>query len=109
MLPFDVDPLKLTVAAHELVPILVTPDCDAIEPIKNVTASEDSTWPIRTPNESIAFRIVMRLLFISVIGVPIQAGSGVGSGIGLGIGGHIILIYNKQARYGFYIKNHLIM
>ena len=45
----DIDPLKLTVAAQELreplsmVPLLITPDCDAIEPIKNVTASEDST------------------------------------------------------------------
>jgi hypothetical protein len=43
MLPLDVNPLKLTVAAYELVPILVTPDCDAIEPIKNVAASKDST------------------------------------------------------------------
>jgi hypothetical protein len=108
-LPLDINPLKLAAAAHELVPILVIPDCDAIKPIENVTASEDFIWPIRTPNESIAFRIVVRLLFILVVGVSIQAGSGVGSGVGLGIGGHIILIYNKQARYGFYIKNHLIM
>jgi hypothetical protein len=87
----DVDPLKLAAAAYELVPILVTPDCDAIKPIENVTASEDSTWPIRTPNESIAFRMVVRLLFISVIGVPIQAGSGVGSGIGSGVGSGVVL------------------
>jgi hypothetical protein len=85
VLLLDIDPLKLAVAAHELVPILVTPDCDAIEPIKNVAANEDSTWPIRTPNESIAFRMVIRLLFISVMGVTIQAGSGVGSGIGSGV------------------------
>jgi hypothetical protein len=91
VLPLNVDPLKLAVAAQELkkplplVPLLITPDCDAIEPIKNVAASENSTWPIRTPNESIAFRIVVRLLFISVIGVTIQADSGVGSGIGSGI------------------------
>jgi hypothetical protein len=45
----NVDPLKLIVTAQELreplplVPILITPDCDAIKPIKNVTASEDST------------------------------------------------------------------
>jgi hypothetical protein len=68
-----------------LVPLLVTPDCDAIEPIENVTASEDSTWPIRTPNESIVFRMVIRLLFISVVGVTIQADSGVGSEIGSGV------------------------
>ena len=43
MLPLDIDPLKLAVAAHELVPILVTPDCDAIEPIEDVAASKDST------------------------------------------------------------------
>jgi hypothetical protein len=67
----DVDPLKLAVAAHKLVPILVTPDCDTIKPIEDVAASEDSTWPIRTPNESIAFRMVVRLLFISVMGVTI--------------------------------------
>jgi hypothetical protein len=69
-----------------MVSLLVTPDCDAIEPIENVAASEDFTWPIRTPNESIVFRMVVRLLFISVIGVTILAGSGVGSGIGLGVG-----------------------
>jgi hypothetical protein len=94
----DVDPLKLAVAAQELkeplplVPLLVTPDCDAIEPIKNVAASEDSTWPIRTPNESIAFRMVIRLLFISVVGVTIQAGSGIGSGIGSEIGSGVVLL-----------------
>jgi hypothetical protein len=71
MLLLDVDSLKLAVAAHKLVPILVTPDCDAIEPIENVAASEDFIWPIRTPNESIAFRMVVRLLFISVMGVII--------------------------------------
>ena len=75
-----------------LVPLLVTPDCDAIEPIKDVAASEDSTWPIRTPNKSIAFRMVVRLLFISVIGVIIQAGSGVGSGVGSGIGSGVVLL-----------------
>jgi hypothetical protein len=74
-----------------LVLILITPDCDAIEPIENVTASKDSTWPIRTPNESIAFRMVIRLLFILVIGVPIQAGSGVGLGVGSGISSGVIL------------------
>jgi hypothetical protein len=79
-------------AAHELVLILVTPDCDAIEPIKNVTASEDSTWPIRTPNESIVFRMVIRLLFISVVGVTIQADSGVGSGVGSEIGSGVVLL-----------------
>jgi hypothetical protein len=48
MLSLDVDPLKLAVAAQELrelfslVPLLVTPDCDAIELIKDVAASEDS-------------------------------------------------------------------
>ena len=72
-----------------MVPILVTPDCDAIEPIKDVAASEDSTWPIRTPNKSIAFRMIIRLLFISVIGVIILAGSGIGLGVGLGVGSRI--------------------
>jgi hypothetical protein len=91
ILPLDINPLKLAAAAHELVLILVTPDCDAIEPIENVTASEDSTWPIRTPNESIAFRIVMRLLFISVVDVLIQAGSRVGLGIGSGVGSGVVL------------------
>jgi hypothetical protein len=91
----DIDPLKLAVAAQELkelfplIPLLVIPDCDAIEPIEDVTASKDSIWPIRTPNKSIAFRIVIRLLFISVVGVTIQAGSGVGSGVGSGIGSGI--------------------
>jgi hypothetical protein len=75
-----------------LVPLLVTPDCDAIEPIEDVAASEDSTWPIRTPNESIAFRMVIRLLFISVIGVIIQAGSGVGLRVGLGISSGVVLL-----------------
>ena len=95
ILLLNVNPLKLAVAAQELreplslVPLLVTPDCDAIEPIKNVAASEDSTWPIRTPNESIAFRMVVRLLFISVVGVIILAGLGVGSGVGLGIGSRV--------------------
>jgi hypothetical protein len=94
----DVDPLKLAVAAQELreslslVSLLVTPDCDAIEPIKDVTASEDSTWPIRTPNKSIAFRMVIRLLFISVIGVTIQAGLGIGSGVGSRVGSGVILL-----------------
>jgi hypothetical protein len=106
MLLLDVNPLKLTVAAQELkeplplVPLLVTPDCDAIKPIENVTASEDSIWPIRTPNESIAFKIVVRLLFISVVGVTIQAGLGVGLGVGsgvclgvgLGIGSGVVLL-----------------
>jgi hypothetical protein len=86
MFPLDVNPLKFAVAAHELVLILIIPDCDAIEPIEDVAASEDFIWPIRTPNESIAFKIVIRLLFISVVGVIIQAGSGIGSGVGLGIG-----------------------
>jgi hypothetical protein len=95
ILSLDVNPLKLAVAAQELreplplIPLLVTPDCDAIEPIKDVTASKDFIWPIRTPNESIAFRIVVRLLFISVVGVTIQAGSGIGSGVGSGIGSEI--------------------
>jgi hypothetical protein len=95
VLPLDVDPLKLAVAAQELreplpmVPLLVIPDCDAIEPIEDVTASEDSTWLIHTPNESIAFRMVVRLLFISVVGVSILAGSGVGSGVGSGFGSGI--------------------
>jgi len=71
VLPLNIDPLKFTVAAHELVPILITPDCDAIKLIKDVTASEDSIWPIRTPNKSIAFKMVVRLLFISVVGVSI--------------------------------------
>jgi hypothetical protein len=75
-----------------LVPLLVTPDCDAVEHIKNVTASEDSTWPIRTPNESIVFRMVIRLLFISVVGVTIQADSGVGSGVGSEIGSGVVLL-----------------
>jgi hypothetical protein len=49
ILPLDVNPLKLAVAAQELkeplplVPLLVTPDCDAIKPIKNVAASKNST------------------------------------------------------------------
>jgi hypothetical protein len=77
ILPLNVDPLKLAIATQELkkplplISLLVTPDCDTIKPVKNVTASEDSTWPIRTPNESIAFRMVVRLLFISIIGVTI--------------------------------------
>jgi hypothetical protein len=39
MLLLDVDPLKLAMAAQELreplslVPLLITPDCDVIEPI----------------------------------------------------------------------------
>jgi hypothetical protein len=91
----DVNPLKLVVAAQELreplslVSLLVIPDCDVIEPIEDVTASEDFIWPIRTPNESIAFRMVVRLLFISVVGVIIQAGSGVGLRVGLGVGSGI--------------------
>jgi hypothetical protein len=91
----NVDPLKLAVAAQELreplllVLLLITPDCDAIEPIENVATSENSIWPIRTPNESIAFRIIIRLLFISVVGVIIQAGSGIGSGVGLEVGSGI--------------------
>jgi hypothetical protein len=95
VLPLDINPLKLAMAAQELkeslslVPLLVTPDCDAIEPIKDVTANKDSIWPIRTPNESIAFKMIVRLLFISVIGVTIQAGSGVSSGVGLGVGSGI--------------------
>jgi hypothetical protein len=91
MFPLDVDPLKFAAAAHKLVPILVTPDCDVIEPIEDVTASKNFTWPIRTPNESIVFRMVMRLLFISVIGVPIQAGLGVGSGVGSKINSGVVL------------------
>ena len=79
----------MLIPAYELVPILVIPDCDAIEPIEDVAASEDSIWPIRTPNESIAFRMVVRLLFISVVGVIILAGLGVGSGVGLGIGSRV--------------------
>jgi hypothetical protein len=92
MLLLDINPLKLTVAAQELreplpmVLLLITPDCDAIKLIKDVAASKNSIWPIRTPNESIAFRMIVRLLFISIVGVTILAGSGVGSGIGLGIG-----------------------
>ena len=62
-----------------MVPLLVTPDCDAIEPIKNVATSEDFTWPIRTPNESIAFKIIIRLLFISVIGVTARISSEISS------------------------------
>jgi hypothetical protein len=95
----DIDPLKFGMAAQKLrkpfsiISLLITPDCDVIKPIKNVTASEDSIWPIRTPNKSIAFRMVIRLLFISVVGVIIQAGlkigsrigSEVGSGVGLGV------------------------
>jgi hypothetical protein len=102
VLPLDVNPLKLAVTAQELrepflmVPLLVTPDCDAIEPIKNVTASKDFTWPIRTPNELIAFKMVIRLLFISVVGVIILAGSEIGSRIGsevgLGINSGVILL-----------------
>jgi hypothetical protein len=48
ILLLNIDPLKLAVAAQELkeslpmVPLLITPDCDAIEFIKNITASEDS-------------------------------------------------------------------
>ena len=47
MLLFDIDPLKLVMAAQELkepllmVPLLIIPDCDAIEPIENVAASKD--------------------------------------------------------------------
>jgi hypothetical protein len=95
MLPLNIDPLKLAVAAQELreffpmVPLLITPDCDAIKPIEDVAASKDSIWPIRTPNESIAFRMVVRLLFISVVGVTILAGSEVGLGIGSEIGSGI--------------------
>jgi hypothetical protein len=95
ILLLDIDPLKLAIAAQELkelfslIPLLVTPDCDAIKPIENVTASEDSTWPIRTPNKSIAFKMIIRLLFISVMGVTIQAGLKVGSEIGLGVGSGI--------------------
>jgi hypothetical protein len=98
LLPLNINPLKLAMAAQELreplplVPLLVTPDCDAIEPIEDVTASENSTWPIRTPNESIVFRMVIRLLFISVIGVIIQAGSEVGSGVGSGINSGVVLL-----------------
>jgi hypothetical protein len=94
----DIDPLKLAVAAQELrkpfllVLLLVIPDCDAIELIEDVAASEDSTWLIRTPNESIAFRMVVRLLFISVVGVTIQAGSGVGLGVGSGVGSGVVLL-----------------
>ena len=72
-----------------MVPLLIIPDCDAIEPIENVAASENFTWPIRTLNESIAFKMVVRLLFISVIGVIILAGSGVGLGVGSGVGSRI--------------------
>jgi hypothetical protein len=49
MFLLDIDPLKLAVAAQKLreplplVPILITPDCDAIEPIEDVAASEDFT------------------------------------------------------------------
>jgi hypothetical protein len=95
VLLLDINPLKLAMAAQELrkplpmIPLLVTPDCDVIKPIENVAASEDSTWPIRTPNELIAFKMVVRLLFISVIGVTIQAGSEIDSGIGSGIGSEI--------------------
>jgi hypothetical protein len=77
MFLLNVNLLKLTMAAQELreplplIPLLITPDCDAIKSIKNVAASKDSTWPIRTPNKSIAFRMVVRLLFISIIGVTI--------------------------------------
>jgi hypothetical protein len=45
----NINSLKLAVAAQKLreplplIPLLITPDCDAIEPIKNVTASEDFT------------------------------------------------------------------
>jgi hypothetical protein len=81
----------MLIPAYELVPILVIPDCDAIEPIEDVAASEDSIWPIRTPNESIAFRMVVRLLFILVVGVFIQAGSGVSLGVGLGVGSGVVL------------------
>jgi hypothetical protein len=77
MFLLDVNSLKLAVAAQELkeflllVLLLVTPDCDVIKFIKDVTASENSIWPIRTPNESIVFRMVIRLLFISVVDVII--------------------------------------
>jgi hypothetical protein len=43
ILSLDIDPLKLAAAAHELVPILIIPDCDAIKPIEDVAASKDST------------------------------------------------------------------
>jgi hypothetical protein len=49
ILPLDINPLKLAMAAQELreplpiIPLLIIPDCDAIKPIKNVTASKDST------------------------------------------------------------------
>jgi hypothetical protein len=49
MFPLDIDPLKLAVTAQELrepfplISLLITPDCDTIEPIKNVAASKDST------------------------------------------------------------------
>jgi hypothetical protein len=49
MFPLNIDPLKLAVAAQKLrepfpmVPLLVTPDCDVIEPIEDVAASKDST------------------------------------------------------------------
>jgi hypothetical protein len=98
MLLLNIDPLKLAVAAQELreplplIPLLIIPDCDAIELIKDVTASKNSIWPIRTPNESIVFRIVVRLLFISVVGVTIQAGLGIGSGVGSGIGSGVVLL-----------------
>jgi hypothetical protein len=91
----DVDPLKLAVTAQELreslplVPLLVTPDCDAIKSVEDVTASEDFTWLIRMSNESIAFRMVIRLLFMSVVGVTIQADLGVGLGVDSEIGSRI--------------------
>jgi hypothetical protein len=96
--PLDINPLKLAVAAQELkkllllIPLLVTPDCDVIKPVENVAASEDSTWLIRTPNKSITFRMIIRLLFISIIGVTIQAGSGIGSEIGSGVSSGMILL-----------------
>jgi hypothetical protein len=102
MLPLNINPLKLTMTAQKLrkpflmVSLLITPDCDTIKPIKDVTASKDSIWPIRTPNKSIAFKMVVRLLFISVIGVTILAGlevgSEVGSEFGSGIGSGMVLL-----------------
>jgi hypothetical protein len=49
ILPLDINPLKLAVAAQKLkeplslVPLLITPDCDAIKPIEDVAASKDFT------------------------------------------------------------------
>jgi hypothetical protein len=48
MLSLDINPLKFAITAQELreslslIPLLITPDCDIIEPVKNVAASEDS-------------------------------------------------------------------